>query len=157
MSNAQNPRAQAAKEHPNAWIPVEAGDTLEGVVTDVTRAWSDQRAKNGDGFYPLLRVQTDDGVTLDFHAFTVVSYNQVMEHQPIPGERIIITYQGEGKAKDGNNAPRIFHVRLPERDPRAAANSVYSRLGADRLVNDLKSNAPPAELTQTDDQTPLPF
>ncbi len=121
-------------EHPNAWIPLEEGDRLEGTVVEVTRAWSDARHKDvnstEDGFYPLVRVQTADDVVLAFHAFSVVSFNQVIEHQPLPGEKIIVTFQGLGKKKDASrNAPKLFHISMPDRDPRAAAQSIYARFG----------------------------
>lgn len=121
-------------QYPNAWIPVNEGDTLEGTVTAVKRAWSDQKnSGTGDGWYPLLMVRTSDGVELGFHAFTTVTYREVIDQRPRPGEKIIVTYQGESnKSKPGQNPARLFSVRLPERDPREAADNVYNQLAPAR-------------------------
>lgn len=121
---------QLREQYPNAWIPIEEGDTLDGTVADITRAWSDARNKGtGDGWYPLYNVQTQEGSILAWHAFSAVSYNEAMEKQPLPGERITITYTGLGKAKPGQNAPKLFKLIVHGRDPRAAAAAVYGRLG----------------------------
>lgn len=115
--------------YPNSWIPQDEGDTLEGTVVEVVRAYSDARAQNGDGWYPLLQVDTGDGI-LAFHAFSAVSYNRVMELQPLPGEQIRVTYQGVSqKSKPGQNPPKLFHISVAGRDPVAAANAVYGRIG----------------------------
>jgi hypothetical protein len=124
--------AQSLREqYPNAWIPVEEGDKLQGTVMEVVRAWSDARNQGaGDGWYPLIRVQTTDGQTLDFHAFSAVGYNAVMEKQPVPGEQITVTYKGvSSKAKPGQNPAKLFHIHITGRDSVAEANSVYGRIG----------------------------
>jgi hypothetical protein len=129
-TKTQDEAIKLREAYPNAWIPIDEGDQLEGTIASVTRAWSDARNKGqGDGWYPLLQVQTTDGPILAFHAFSHVSYNEVMEHMPVPGERIVVTYQGvSGKAKPGQNPAKLFHISLPSRDPKAAAAAVYSRL-----------------------------
>lgn len=148
-------------QYPNAWIPLEAGDRLEGVVVDVTRAYSDARARGtGNGFYPLVQVQTNDGPILNFHAFSAVSYSTVMEKQPLPGERIVVTYTGEGKAKDGRSAPKLFVIQLPGRDPRETARNVYARLGGSQQLAQasqaLREQFPDAT-DEPADTEPLPF
>lgn len=124
------------QQHPDSWIPEKEGDRLEGTVVAVVRAWSDTRAngKAGDGWYPLLRIRQGgrDGKVVAFHAFTTVSYNEVVDKQPVPGEKIIVTYRGEGRAKQGQNAPRIFDVELPNRDPVAEAQATYSGFAGGR-------------------------
>ena len=137
--------------HPNAWIALEQGDRLAGKVVEVRRAWSDQRARNGDGFYPLLQIQTGDGATLDFHAFSTVSYNRVIELRPRPGEQIVVTFTGLGKKKEGQNAPKLFTVVLPDRDPVAQADSVYDSFG------DARNNAQPAPDPVRVDTDDIPF
>lgn len=128
-------REQVRKDHPDVWIAVHEGDSLDGELVDVTRAYSDARAQRGDGFYPLLSIRTADGVTLKFHAFSAVSYNEVMDWQPVPGERMRITYLGEAsKAKPGQNVAKLYKISMPDRDPRERAKSVYSTLGADRAL-----------------------
>lgn len=133
MPQAAKKSEDLREQYPNAWIAQNEGDTLEGTVTAVKRAWSDQKNNGmGDGWYPLLMVRTSDGVELGFHAFTTVTYREVIDQRPRPGEKIIVTYQGEGRAKAGMNAPRIFSVRLPDRDPKEAADNVYNQLAPSR-------------------------
>lgn len=126
-----------ADQYPNTWIPEEPGDSLSGTVREITRAWSDAKNKGtGDGWYPLLKIQRDDdGALKDFHAFMTVSFNQVMELQPVPGEHVVVTFQGLGKAKPNQSAPKIFHLRVDGRDPVAAANAVYGRIGDGYVAN----------------------
>jgi hypothetical protein len=116
------------KEYANAWVPRTEGETLTGTLKEITRAYSDQRAKNGDGFYPLLHVEQADGKVIAFHAFQTVALNQVRDKQPLPGEKITITYQGEGTAKNGNNAPKIFRIDIEGRDAEQEARGTYAQL-----------------------------
>lgn len=134
--------ATLEEQYPNTWIPEEPGDSLSGTVREITRAWSDAKNKGtGDGWYPLLKIQRDDdGALKDFHAFMTVSFNQVMEQQPVPGEHVVVTFQGFGKAKPNQSAPKIFHLRVDGRDPVAAANAVYGRIGDGYVAN--KPTAP---------------
>lgn len=150
--------------HPNTWIAIDEGDTLTGDIVEVIRAWSDARnnGPTGDGWYPLLKVRTSDGVVLDFHAFSAVTYREVMEKQPIPGERIIVTYQGvSGKAKSNQNPPKLYNVSLPNRDPREAARNIYARMGDGYLNPGLRTpadvGAQPNPNTPVDDYDPALF
>ena len=117
----------------DAWMTETPGDSISGVVTDLDVAWSNFRARHlpndpNGGNYPLLSIRTDDGEVKKVHAFRTVLYNEVMKRQPKPGERITITFTGLGKAKDGNNAPWLYTVETPDRDPDAVAKNVYDRL-----------------------------
>lgn len=119
-----------AREHPDVWIPIEVGEELIGKVVDVTRAYSDQKAQNGDGFYPLLTIEADRGVhegrTKRVHAFSAVLFNEVMLKRPQYGERVRFTYQGEGNAKNGRSAPKLYRLDIAGR--KAMANDVYSSI-----------------------------
>jgi hypothetical protein len=156
---AQTDAEKLRAEHPNSWIAIEEGDQLVGVVAEVTMAWSDARAKgnNGDGFYPLVRVDTGDGIILAFHAFSVVSYNEIMEKQPIPGERIVVTYQGLGKKKEDQNAPKIFHVNVQGRDPIKMAANVYSQMQRRSGGMPPVTALPPVEADAPAETSDLPF
>lgn len=129
MARAVSELKKYRDEHPDVWIPVEVNDCLQGKVVDVDTAWSDLK-NNGDGdFYPLLTVETTDGLELKWHAFETVADNAVMKVEPVPGEHIIITYKGESEnAKKGQSPAKLFTVRCPDRPPEQAAHNAYSRL-----------------------------
>jgi hypothetical protein len=126
MTTAKSHGREALREaHPDAWIAVEPGETLEGEIVDVTDAWSDVR--QGGSLYPLITVRTDDGVELKVHCFGAVLYNEIMRYRPEIGERIEIRYLGQGKAKQrGMNPPELYRVRVPGRGRQAA--STYDRI-----------------------------
>lgn len=161
MASATKTHKQLQEEHPNTWLPENEGDTLDGTIVEVIRAWSDARnnGNTGDGWYPLLKVRTNDGSVMDFHAFSAVSYREVMDKQPIPGERIVVTYQGvSGKAKQGQNPPKLYNVALPDRDPREAARNVYARMGDGYLNPSLQQGVtPPPAGAPADDYDPSLF
>jgi hypothetical protein len=129
MTTTKSYSREALREaHPDAWIAVELGDTLDGEVVDVTEAWSDVR--QGGSFYPLLTVRTDDEIELKVHCFGAVLYSEIMRHRPEIGERIHIRYLGQGKAKQrGMNPPELYRVRLPGRRHQAA--TTYDRIEGD--------------------------
>lgn len=138
-----------ATDHPSAWIAQEAGDQLQGEVVEIIRAWSDKR----NDFYPILKVKTADGLVLDWHAFHTVSYNQIDEKRPIPGEHVVITYRGEGKDNTKGNPAKVYHLTITNRDPRKEAEDVYARMfGAPPQPR--ASNDPPAPATDTADDIP---
>jgi hypothetical protein len=146
------------KEYPNAWVPRTDGETLTGELVEITRAYSDQRAKNGDGFYPLLHIKQPNGNVTTFHAFQVVSYNQVRDKQPLPGETLTITYQGEGTAKNGNNAPKLFRIDIEGRDPETAARNTYAQLfGAADVITPPSPAERAASSTAPTDFGDIPF
>lgn len=119
-----------------AWIPEKAGDQLTGTIIEVVRAWSDARTNGGKnmerGFYPLIRVRTDNGNTRDWHVFSAVAENRVMDKQPLPGEKITVTYLGvsDKTPPKGQNAPKLFTLDIDGRDPKVEARNVYAALGA---------------------------
>ena len=143
----------------DAWIAKDPGDKLHGVVVDTDTAWSDWRAKANKadpnaGWYPLLTVKTDDGAEVKLHGFRTVLYNELMRHQPIVGERITVTFKGEGRAKDGMNAPLLYDVRV---EGRVGGGDIYAKLnpgsgpagGAAAPRSDVPSDLP--------DESDLPF
>lgn len=127
------------KEYANAWVPRTDGETLTGELVEITRAWSDWRAKSGsegDGWYPLLYIKLESGQVTMFHAFQTVAYNQVRTKQPLPGETVIVTYQGEGEGKNGNNPPKLFRIDIEGRNPQTAARNTYAQLFGRDEVNE---------------------
>lgn len=130
-------RAELRSNHNDVWIPVDPGDVLDGTVLDVTLAYSEVMAQEGkDGSYPLLRIAIQDATgyadTVDelaVHAMPAVLLNEIVLQEPKPGETIQITYVREGEAKvRGRNAPQIFRVRMPDRDPAEQVAGVYGAL-----------------------------
>lgn len=124
------------KTEQQAWIPEEPGDTLTGKIIEVVRAWSDARTNGGKdmdrGWYPLIRVKTDNGNVRDWHVFSAVAENRVMDKQPLPGETITITYLGvsDKTPPKGQNAPKLWALDIAGRDPAVEARNVYAQLGA---------------------------
>lgn len=118
----------------DAWIADKPGDSVEGIVKDLDVAWSDFRAQHlpndpNGGNYPLITVEKDNGDVVKIHAFRTVLYNEVAKRQPKPGERIKVTFVGEGEAKrKGQSPPHIYRVETPDRDPDDVAKNVYGRL-----------------------------
>lgn len=131
MTKTTAEREKLAAKHPDVWVPISAGDRLDGEVIDLTEAWSDQR--NGGSFYPLLTVLTADDVELKVHGFGTVLYNELMKHRPTIGEHVVITYLGasEKAPKPGFNPPELYRVRVVGRDPSVVATDVYGRIGGD--------------------------
>jgi hypothetical protein len=122
--------------HPDTWIAVDPGDTIRGAVADVTLAWSDvQDQGRGDGWYPLLTVVADEATgyeapcTLRVHGMGAVLQSELIRQEPAPGELVEIVYHGTGEVKTrGRNAPEIYRVKMPDRDPKETAERVYGSL-----------------------------
>lgn len=116
----------------DAWIAKDPGDSIAGVVTDLDVAWSDFRAQHSKdpngGNYPVIKIKTDDGNTATIHAFRTVLFNEVVKRQPKPGERIVVTFTGYGKAQGSRSAPHLYSLETPERNPDAVAKNVYDRI-----------------------------
>jgi hypothetical protein len=109
----------------DAWVPTKKGETLSGEVTEVGKVWSDYRL----GFYPLVTIKDDDGTIWRFHAFRTVANNLVLEKRPLPGERIVITYEGARKPKptDIGNPPVIYRIEMPGRPPESVG-AIYDSI-----------------------------
>lgn len=149
-------REQLRTDKPNVWVPVDPGDFLDGDIVEVDAAWSDVQydGKNTDsGFYPLLRVKVREATgyqpeaILTVHGFATVLRDRILTHKPAPGERVILTYEGEGNATKGRSAPQLYRVELPERDPSDAAAKVYGSMSPRRASG---GNPPTQEQLPTD-------
>lgn len=153
-------RAALAAEHPDTWIPLEAGDAIEGTIVDATSAWSDQIGDSGD-FYPLLTIEQEDGTTKKVHCFSTVIFNEVMAKQPQVGEKVKFVYEGEGEVKvKGRNAPKLYRLYIEGRTDQA--QRVYDQIGKNRRMGagaqELANRAAQAEAANGDKQTDdIPF
>lgn len=128
-------RATLRTNKPEVWIAVAPGDQLTGIIDDLDVAWSDvQNNGKGDGWYPLLTVKVEQGdgyhagQVVKVHAFSTVLRNEVLKREPMPGERVIITYIGTStEAKKGQSPPELYRVTVPGRDPETTARKVYGQ------------------------------
>ncbi len=148
-------RRELRTNHPDTWIAVDPDDTIKGLVTDVTLAWSDvQDQGKGDGWYPLLTVEATEATgyddlptSLKVHGMGAVLQGELIRAEAAPGEVIQIVYVGTGTSKvKGRNAPELYKVQMPERDPKDVAQKVYGSLQH-------KVRRPVAPEAQTDDDT----
>jgi hypothetical protein len=132
-------RREIRGSNPRAWIPVDVGDTICGVIADVRIAHSEVQAQGGrSGDYPLLKLVKIEEATgydltalesLQVHAMPAIMANELIAQEPAPGERVRITYRGLGESKQrGRNAPALFEVECPDRDPKEVAAQVYGSL-----------------------------
>lgn len=117
-------REALAAEHPDAWIPVSAGEFLQGEVVDLNIGYSELSGQN----YPILTVVGEDGVEVKVFCYATSLHNEVYTKQPVPGETVTITYHGQGEAKTkGMSPPEIYRLRVGNRGPDAYAR-LYSNL-----------------------------
>lgn len=160
--------------NPSTWIAVNPGDKVAGKLLEVTAAWSDIQydGRNpNSGYYPLLRIEVTEadgytaGEVLAVHCFATVLRDRILTHEPVPGETLIITYEGEGEAKTrGRNAPQLYRVDMPDRNPEQAAAKAYSQFTRGRasqgqqptpVQGDIPVEAYPAQ--SQGEQTDIPF
>lgn len=147
-------RAEIRANHPDTWIAVDPDDVIVGTVTAVDAAWSEVQAQGrDDGWYPLLTVDAteatgyDTPITLRVHGMAAVLQGELIRAEIVPGERIAIRYVGTGEAKTkGRNAPELYKVTAPDRDPAVDAAKVYASLS-----HKVRRPSAPEGNTTTDD------
>lgn len=152
-------REQLAAEHPDSWIPVQAGDSVTGTMIDLDIVWSDVKG----GEYPLITLQLDDGREVKVHAMSAALYGEVERKQPLPGERMTFSYHGQGEAKQrGRSGAHIYRLRIEGRSPEAVT-SMYDRMrrtnrgqAAAQPDNGHQAAAPPPPAPGGDDED-IPF
>lgn len=141
-------KTAAEPRQSDAWVPVEPGDILDGVVESVESGWSDFR----NGSYPILRVRDASDDVRAFHAFRTAAFNQVLDKRPTTGERVTITFLGARAKKDGekNNPPVGYRLVVHGRGA-AFDQDLYHRM-------DQRAAAPATRAVQADDVSEeLPF
>lgn len=102
--------ADLTAEFAEGWRP-EEGDTLVGVVTDLSSAWSDYTSS----FYPIITVRKDDGSEVAVHCFHHSLKTRMVALRPTVGEKIGIKYKGKQKTKDGKREVAVYIVRIEGR------------------------------------------
>jgi hypothetical protein len=105
--------AERLDSFPEAWKPAE-GDKLMGELADLSM----RESEYGDP-YPILTVQTEEGSTMNgkpitgeyaWHAFHTMSRSEVKRRRPQIGERVGISYHGQGVASPGMSAPEKYRL-----------------------------------------------
>ena len=155
----QTAREEVASKHPNSWIPILEGDTLTGEVTHVGKGWSDVQ----DSFYPILGVTPDGGGEVMVHAFHTALANEIIGQRPLPGERVTITYRGQGEARvRGQSGAFSYRVRVHGRSAESYDRLYDSmtpkgRAGKAQATEPAQSveDAPASEADKDND--PLPY
>lgn len=102
------------QDYAEAWIPTEKGDTLTGVVSEVTSAYSDQ----SESMYPIVVVKATDGTEKAIHCFRLVLGNKMRELKPRVGETLTVVFKGIKPNK--NNPSRktyMYTVSVEGRSP----------------------------------------
>lgn len=150
-------RTELRNSHPGTWIPVEKGDWIDGKVIEVIQAWSNVR--QGGTYYPLLTIEGEakgyGKCSLQVHAFGAVLYNELDRHRPEVGERVIITYQGEGKVKRAGRKPaQLYRVRCPDRKDEGAR--AYDQIFGARNPTQVEQ-VEQTELPTADEDGDIPF
>ena len=123
------------------WKP-EEGDVLVGVVSGLSKGWSDYK----NGFYPIVtitpdlerctpnppRSDTEPGAAIAVHGFQFVLEDRFTALKPMPGERIGIKVGPKIPTKDGKRTVQTYTVKMDRtediwqdiRNPRLAAQTV---------------------------------
>jgi hypothetical protein len=106
-----------------------AGDSIVGEITEI------RIATMADGVrMPALSIKTDDGTEWSLLASQIGLQRALSSHRPATGDTIAIVYTGDGEAKPGKSAPKLFDVQVKRGDetpapapaPAAAAPSASS-------------------------------
>lgn len=102
----------------DGWRP-EAGDSIMGTVAYVSTG------QGNFGEYPMLAVVSRDGEPVMVHAFHTVLRNEIERQDPQTGDKLFLKYRGEGKAKEGQDAPHLYTLIVDKRG-RAALTTAAS-------------------------------
>lgn len=129
MGGAGKPLVEFSSD---AWVPDQPGDELQGKIVSVERAWSDYK----NGFYPILRIETDTGEVKAFHAFRTVALSQVLAKRPTTGEVVKITYLGPRPPKPGDKGspPVGYRLEIEGRGPEADERTYDSMETAQQMA-----------------------
>ena len=82
------------------------GDKIEGEIVRISTTTFGGTADPT----PQLDIRTSNGAVLQVTASQTVLCNRLAEEGPDEGDTISITYTGDGDAKPGRSAPKLFDV-----------------------------------------------
>lgn len=96
-----------------AWRPTTAGEKIVGRVVDV-----DLRESEYGAPYPIVTIETDDGVELAFHGFHTVARRELAKQRPQVGDRIGIAYHGRGEpSRPGMSGAELYRIIVERAEP----------------------------------------
>lgn len=97
-----------------------AGDSIAGQIVEIRIATMPDGTR-----MPALTVKAEDGEEYSLLASQVGLQRALATHRPATGDSIAIVYTGDGDAKPGKSAPKLFEVVVKRTDeapaPAAAA------------------------------------
>lgn len=92
------------------------GDTIEGEIVRISTTTFGGTADPT----PQLDIKTGNGAVVQVTASQVALCNRLAEEGPDEGDTISITYTGDGDAKPGRSAPKLFDVIVKRAGEKAA-------------------------------------
>ena len=95
------------------------GDSIAGEIVELRIATMPDGTR-----MPALTIKTDDGSEWSLLASQMGLQRALAQHRPATGDTIAIVYTGDGEAKPGKSAPKLFDVVVKRGDeavPAAAA------------------------------------
>lgn len=97
------------------WSPVEPGDSLHGFVSAMPKELTLNKGTKKENVTRVMEVTDKEGIRHGVWDSAVLSslFNEVEEHGE-PGQEVFIQYDGLGKKKPGQNAPKLFTVAIAE-------------------------------------------
>ncbi len=107
MSLLDQARNKKGSSDATAWKPVNAGEGVEGVVTDISYRESDFQA---DVMVPFVTLLTDSGEKVSVAGFRTVLRKEIEQEKPQLGDRMAAVYQGTETLKTGKFAGKNVHV-----------------------------------------------
>ena len=105
------------------------GDSIAGEIVELRIATMPDGTR-----MPALTIKTEDGSEWSLLASQMGLQRALAQHRPATGDTIAIVYTGDGEAKPGKSAPKLFDVVVKRGDevpapapaPAAAAPSASS-------------------------------
>ena len=97
------------------------GDSIAGEIVELRIATMPDGTR-----MPALTIKTEDGSEWSLLASQMGLQRALAQHRPATGDTIAIVYTGDGEAKPGKSAPKLFDVVVKRGDegvPAAAANA----------------------------------
>ena len=92
------------------------GDSIAGEITELRIATMPDGTR-----MPALTVRTEDGTEWSLLASQVGLQRALSAQRPATGDSIAIIYTGDGEAKPGKSAPKLFDVHVKRGDETGGA------------------------------------